>query len=82
MKTDECNKRVYESNALASRYAQQESLQPPEETIIGIVREELAPARMLDIGVGGGRTTERFSLLVNEYVGVDYSENMGLLTGS
>lgn len=31
---------------------------------------------MLDIGVGGGRTTKYFSSLVHEYVGIDYSEKL------
>lgn len=31
---------------------------------------------MLDIGVGGGRTTCNFANLAEEYVGIDYSENM------
>jgi len=32
--------------------------------------------RMLDIGVGAGRTTTHFSCLVKEYVGIDYSPKM------
>ena len=31
---------------------------------------------MLDIGVGGGRTTQYFSDLAQEYTGIDYSEEM------
>ena len=76
MTIDDGNKRVYESEALAVRYAQQQPLQPPEETILEIVRRELAPKRMLDVGVGGGRTTQRFAPVVEEYVGIDYSPAM------
>jgi ubiquinone/menaquinone biosynthesis C-methylase UbiE len=32
--------------------------------------------KMLDIGVGAGRTTIQFAPLVNEYIGIDYSANM------
>lgn len=32
--------------------------------------------KMLDIGVGAGRTTHYFAHLTKEYVGIDYSENM------
>lgn len=32
--------------------------------------------KMLDIGVGGGRTTVHFAPLVRQYVGVDYAANM------
>ena len=31
---------------------------------------------MLDVGVGGGRTTVHFAPLVGSYVGIDYSETM------
>ncbi len=31
---------------------------------------------MLDIGVGGGRTTEHFAPLVDDYIGIDYSPEM------
>ncbi len=31
---------------------------------------------MLDIGVGGGRTTQHFSEVVAEYIGIDYSATM------
>lgn len=31
---------------------------------------------MLDIGVGGGRTTQHFSEVVAEYIGIDYSADM------
>jgi ubiquinone/menaquinone biosynthesis C-methylase UbiE len=31
---------------------------------------------MLDIGVGGGRTTEVFSKVSQTYIGIDYSKNM------
>ena len=72
----ERNKQVYESDALARKYAEQQPLQPPEETILNIVLRELAPRRVLDLGVGGGRTTGQFSALAQEYVGIDYSERM------
>jgi ubiquinone/menaquinone biosynthesis C-methylase UbiE len=74
--TDLTNQRAYQSPMLARSYAQQTQLQPPEETILEIVRDELPSKRMLDVGVGGGRTTERFAALVQEYIGIDYSEAM------
>lgn len=51
-------------------------LQPPERAILEIVRPDLSGRRMLDIGVGGGRTTLHFAPLVADYVGIDYSEEM------
>ena len=32
--------------------------------------------KMLDLGIGGGRTTEHFAPLVDDYTGIDYSEQM------
>ncbi|WP_299615592.1 class I SAM-dependent methyltransferase [Pelagibius sp.] len=38
--------------------------------------EELKTAKLLDIGVGAGRTTARFAAAVRDYVGADYSPSM------
>lgn len=40
------------------------------------LRTKLPEMRMLDIGVGAGRTTHHFAPLTKEYIGVDYSKNM------
>lgn len=74
MKPD--NKDVYESGELARRYGRDEALQPPEAAILKALKGELGGARMLDVGVGGGRTTVHFAPLVGSYVGIDYSETM------
>jgi len=70
------NKDVYDLPALAAAYARYSYLQPPEETILHLMLPSLPTARMLDVGVGGGRTTVYFSSRVREYVGIDYSESM------
>lgn len=70
------NKNVYESGDLARQYSLEQELQPPELTILDVMKEHLNGARMLDVGVGGGRTTVHFAPLVETYVGVDYSEQM------
>ncbi|MFZ3342802.1 MAG: methyltransferase domain-containing protein [Terriglobales bacterium] len=74
MKSD--NKNVYESSELAQRYSREEKLQPPEASILTSIKLRLNGSRMLDIGVGGGRTTLHFAPLVGSYVGIDYSEQM------
>ena len=38
--------------------------------------EKLKSMRMLDIGVGGGRTTNYFANRVKHYIGIDYSKEM------
>src|SRR5947209_4634688 len=70
------NKRLYELRQLALQYGREETLQPPEESILRTIKESLKGARMLDVGVGGGRTTVHFAPLVKSYVGIDYSEQM------
>lgn len=70
------NEDVYRLPAVAAVYAEGSQLFPPEETILRLLLPELRTARMLDLGVGGGRTTPHFAKSVREYVGADYSESM------
>jgi ubiquinone/menaquinone biosynthesis C-methylase UbiE len=51
-------------------------LENAEKVILNEVKKEISGGKMLDIGVGGGRTAFFFSKLVKEYVGIDYSESM------
>lgn len=57
-------------------YAQLSQLQPAEKTVLSLLASQLPTMRMLDIGVGGGRTTQHFAHVVEEYVGIDYSAEM------
>jgi ubiquinone/menaquinone biosynthesis C-methylase UbiE len=70
------NQDVYGLPEIASVYARQSELLPVEQTILHLLLPELKTARMLDLGVGGGRTTLHFARCVREYVGVDYSASM------
>lgn len=70
------NEHVYGLPEVAAAYAQGSALLPPEETILNLLLPELRTARMLDLGVGGGRTTLHFARYVREYVGADYSASM------
>lgn len=51
-------------------------LQPPEAVILSKLRARLATMRMLDIGVGAGRTMLHFAPVAGEYWGIDYSAEM------
>jgi SAM-dependent methyltransferase len=58
-------------------YGNRDYLEPAEETLItelGLNR--LAAMDMLDMGVGGGRTTKYFAPLVRNYIGADYAPAM------
>ncbi|MEM6254693.1 MAG: class I SAM-dependent methyltransferase [Cyanobacteria bacterium P01_D01_bin.156] len=67
---------TYTSAGIVRHYAQLEFLQPAEAAIIEGLKDQLPSMTMLDIGVGGGRTTQHFAPLVKQYVGVDYSPEM------
>ena len=70
------NLKTYSLPGTVAEYAKEKDLQMPEETIFNIISNDLPAMRMLDIGVGAGRTTGHFAGKVKEYTGVDYSEGM------
>jgi len=70
------NRDAYASSFAVRHFAQQTELFPPEVSILRRVREELRHVSMLDIGVGGGRTTLHFAPVTRRYAGVDYSTAM------
>lgn len=64
----------YESDEVVSYYEQLKDLQPCEAYLFSkYVRPGLA---MLDLGVGGGRTTPHLARGASRYVGADYSRPM------
>jgi ubiquinone/menaquinone biosynthesis C-methylase UbiE len=67
---------VWESEDVVKSYSEQLFLKKPEETILEDLREKLPNMKMLDIGVGTGRTTYHFAPLTKQYVGIDYSKKM------
>lgn len=70
------DKQVWNSAKVTKVYASVAQLQEPEQAILNILKDRLPYMRMLDLGIGGGRTTVHFAPLVREYVGSDYAENM------
>jgi len=71
------HKTLYDSEHVSRDYGKRDYLEPAEKTFIN----ELGPARlaamnMLDMGVGGGRTTKYFAPLVKNYIGADYAPAM------
>jgi ubiquinone/menaquinone biosynthesis C-methylase UbiE len=70
------NHQVYIAREIVHHYSQLRQLQPAEQTILDLLRDKWSSMKMLDIGVGGGRTTQYFSSVVQEYIGIDYSEEM------
>jgi ubiquinone/menaquinone biosynthesis C-methylase UbiE len=70
------DEKPWESEDTVREYYVECHLQKPEETVLNELRAKLPKMRMLDIGVGVGRTTHHFASLAKEYIGVDYSKNM------
>lgn len=70
------NFKTYQCRNIVQYYAQLSAIQPAEQTILDRLSEQLPKMKMLDIGVGGGRTTLHFAPHVAEYTGIDYSPEM------
>lgn len=70
------NLHCWEATDTVYYYSQQRELQRPELSILRYLGDRLRGMNMLDIGVGGGRTTRSFASSVREYVGIDHSTNM------
>lgn len=49
---------------------------PPERAILARFKNDWPRFRVLDIGIGTGRTTYTFGAVAGEYVGIDYAEEM------
>lgn len=52
------------------------SLYPPERVILQKFKARWPQMRMLDIGIGTGRSTHTFGAIAGKYVGIDYAEEM------
>jgi ubiquinone/menaquinone biosynthesis C-methylase UbiE len=68
------NREKYESDDVVSLYERRSDLQPCEKHLFSrYIRPGMA---ILDMGVGGGRTTPYLAKAAGRYVGADYSEGM------
>jgi SAM-dependent methyltransferase len=72
----DANRRFYERRYIGAHYASQSQIQPDEAAILERYRGRISNGRILDLGVGGGRTTPFLLELSPDYVGVDYSIEM------
>lgn len=70
------NQTSYGSDEAVQEYGKGGDLFPAERVIRERLETWLSGKRMLDVGVGGGRTTPHFAPLVDSYVGVDYSSTL------
>ena len=70
------NQDTYEQKRVVKYYINDTLLQSAEKKIITKLQDSLKDFSMLDLGIGGGRTTGHFEPLVKKYIGTDYSKNM------
>jgi SAM-dependent methyltransferase len=70
------NRRHYEGKLVGARYATRSGIHEDEAAILHRYRRHISGKRILDLGVGGGRTTPFLLELGPDYVGVDYSPQM------
>ena len=70
------NKEAYEREDVVEVYKNAFYLDKAELVLLCKLEDKLKSIKMLDIGVGGGRTTYFFASRVASYTGIDYSESM------
>jgi len=72
--SSDTNHQVYERNDVAAHYAGLDHLTPCEQLLF----DTYVPlgGEVLDLGVGGGRTTPYLANRASRYVGIDYSAAM------
>jgi len=70
------HKILYDTESISRDYASRDYLEPAERTVLDILKRKLAWMDMMDMGVGGGRTTKYFAPLVRNYTGADYATAM------
>lgn len=70
------NQVAYAQPRLVRYYAQLQQLQPAEQGIWARLQARWPTLTMLDMGIGGGRTTQHFWPRVGQYIGIDYSADM------
>jgi ubiquinone/menaquinone biosynthesis C-methylase UbiE len=76
LEISEVNRSRWASKRARRAYRDNEGLFPVETAIFESLKSKLGDWRVLDIGVGSGRTTIALAHRFKEYIGVDYSEQM------
>ena len=57
-------------------YDKMSELFPAEKEILNLIAKNYKDKKILDVGVGAGRTTTALTNISKEYLGIDYSETM------
>jgi len=73
---DWINRRTMQRAVDHYTYDAYDGLMPPERAALAVVAHASRGKRILDLGVGGGRTVSALRALSDDYVGVDYMPEM------
>jgi SAM-dependent methyltransferase len=76
MDISELNRQEYERKSAVDVYVPMGHLLPEEQVIFSKVAREMPNARVLEIGIGAGRTIAALKGLFASFVGIDYSHAM------
>lgn len=79
---DRANHASYTGADAVRHYPRLAHLHPAEEVLFAAYGADLDGRAVLDIGVGGGRTTGHLAPLAREYVGLDYSPGLAAATAA
>ena len=66
----------YKDPSIVNLHKNHSALEPVETTLLSRFRGELQDQPILDIGIGGGRTTAPLLQITRSYVGIDFSKEM------
>src|SRR5262249_50258420 len=66
----------YNTPEVLTHYKEYEALDPVESLLLARFRDELQDQPLLDVGIGGGRTTPYLLQISKSYIGVDFSAGM------
>ena len=70
---EKTNQRAFARGGVINCYRELKELFFVEEVILKNLHRSIRNKRLLDIGIGGGRTTKHLLEISNEYTGIDYS---------
>jgi ubiquinone/menaquinone biosynthesis C-methylase UbiE len=70
---DEVNRRGYASAKVVDWYNELDFIHPAEATILERLLPAIKDQKLLDLGIGGGRTTKFLLEISSDYTGIDYT---------
>lgn len=73
---DEVNRKAYTSKPVLNWYQNLDVIQAPERAILEKISSQIKDKRLLDISIGGGRTTAFLLPISRDYVGIDYAPDL------